>query len=158
MDVITDQDRFSVSLACPGAPETVWQVLTDPIHIVEWWGDYVTFTPGPGGGLVEEWQDADGVAKVTRAQIVEWAPPVGLDKPGRMVLDWADEDWTGSTRVSINLKAEAEGKRTRLSLEQRGWAGLGLDDGERDRLVAEHAAGWSVHFRDLRSLVMAKRP
>ncbi len=148
MDIETGRFHLAVSLTIPAPPPTVWNVLTDPAAILEWFGPDVTLDPGPGGAFREVWQEAEGDEMVTTGTITHWEPP------GRMVLSWKNADWPAATVVEIALSEPADG-RTLLRLEHSGWDSL--PEERIDALIADHTAGWSIHLRDLSACVRRQR-
>ena len=83
----------------PAPPEEVWQALTEPERLEEWFANEVELDVRPGGPGRFRWDDGDERHAVVREV-----------EPGeRLVLDWDDEgqvvftleevpDWT---RVSV---------------------------------------------------------
>ena len=66
-----------------------------------------------------------------------------------LVLSWADDDWSTTTRVEIRL-AETGGV-TLVRLLHTGWEALPAGAA----LSAAHRAGWRLHLDNLRRYVEA---
>jgi uncharacterized protein YndB with AHSA1/START domain len=80
----------------PASPEEVWQALTDPDELEEWFANDVEFDPRPGGDGVFRWDD--GEERHATVLVVE---------PGeRLVLDWDEEG-----EVEFTLEEVEEGTR-----------------------------------------------
>jgi len=83
----------------PVPPDEVWEALTDPDQLEEWFANDVEFDPREGGAGVFRWDDGD--EKHARVTVAE--------PPERLVLDW-DEDG----EVEFTLEEIDEGTRLRV--------------------------------------------
>ena len=80
----------------PESPGEVWEALTEPDRLEEWFANDVELDPRPGGDGIFRW--ADGEER--RATVV-------VAEPGeRLVLDWDDEG-----EVEFTLEEVEEGTR-----------------------------------------------
>jgi uncharacterized protein YndB with AHSA1/START domain len=80
----------------PAPPDEVWEALTDPEQLEEWFANEVELDVRPGGEGVFRWDDGEE----RRATVVE-------ARPGeRLVLDWDDEG-----TVDLTLEEVEEGTR-----------------------------------------------
>jgi uncharacterized protein YndB with AHSA1/START domain len=83
----------------PAEPDEVWEALTDPERLEEWFATEVELDPRPGGEGVFRWADGE-----ERRAVVREAEP-----EERLVLDWDDggevvlelEEVEGGTRVHV---------------------------------------------------------
>jgi uncharacterized protein YndB with AHSA1/START domain len=65
----------------PASPDEVWEALTNPDQLEQWFANDVEFDPRPGGAGVFRWDDGEE----RRATVV-------VAEPGeRLVLDWDEE-------------------------------------------------------------------
>jgi uncharacterized protein YndB with AHSA1/START domain len=80
----------------PVPPDEVWEALTDPDQLEEWFANDVELDPREGGEGVFRWDDGEE----RHATVVEAAPGE------RLVLDW-DDDGT----VELTLEEVEEGTR-----------------------------------------------
>ena len=83
----------------PASPDEVWEALTEPERLEEWFATEAELDPRPGGEGVFRWGDGDERHAVVRES-----------EPGeRLVLDWDDDGATvleleevdGGTRVHV---------------------------------------------------------
>ena len=82
----------------PVGPEEVWQALTDPEQLEEWFANDVELDPREGGEGIFRWGDgAERRAKVLVAEPNE-----------RLVLDWDEE---GEGEVEFTLEEVEAGTR-----------------------------------------------
>ena len=90
-------------IVLPEEPGEVWESLTDPERLEEWFASDVELDARPGGEGVFRWGDGDERRAVVRE----------LEEAERLVLDWDDEGATvleleevdGGTRVHVTETA-----------------------------------------------------
>jgi uncharacterized protein YndB with AHSA1/START domain len=83
----------------PASPTEVWEALTEPERLEEWFASEVELDARPGGEGVFRWGDGDERRAVVRE----------LEPEERLVLDWEDdgqvvlelEEVDGGTRLHI---------------------------------------------------------
>ena len=80
----------------PVPPDEVWEALTDPEQLEEWFANDVELEPRPGGAGIFRWEDGEE----RHATVVEAEPGE------RLVLDW-DDDGT----VELTLEEVEDGTR-----------------------------------------------
>jgi uncharacterized protein YndB with AHSA1/START domain len=107
-------------IVVPAAPDEVWEALTDPERLEEWFANDVELDAQPGGEGVFRWDDGDERRAVVREA-----------EPGeRLVLDWDDDgqvvleldEVDGGTRVRVVETAPDFG--TALELHALAWAAV----------------------------------
>ena len=86
-------------IVLPAPREDVWEALTEPERLEEWFATEVELDARPGGEGVFRWGDGDERAAVVRE----------LEEAERLVLDWDD----GGT-VVLELEPVVEGTRVRV--------------------------------------------
>lgn len=125
------------------SPDVVFDVVSTPEHLREWWPDDAQLTAVPGGtGVVTFGDPAAADANVVALRVVE------VDPPRRFAFRWVydEEDVTLSTRallVTFDLVPRDGGTLLRFSEEgfrEKGWEVAVLEEQYRD-----HASGWD-HF------------
>jgi len=80
----------------PDSPEEVWEALTEPEQLEEWFANDVDFDPREGGDGVFRWDDGEE----RRAKVL-------VAEPGeRLLLDWDDQG-----EVEFTLEEVEEGTR-----------------------------------------------
>ena len=85
----------------PVPPDEVWEALTEPERLEEWFANDVELDPRPGGAGVFRWENGEE----RRATVREAEPGE------RLVLDWDDEG-----EVEFSLEEVEEG--TRLTVRE----------------------------------------
>ena len=101
----------------PAGPEEVWEALTEPERLEEWFATEVELDAQPGGEGVFRWGDGDERRAVVRE----------ADEERRLVLDWEDgtvvvelEEVEDGTRVRV-VETTSEWS-TALELHAQAWA------------------------------------
>src|SRR3954447_13225596 len=90
-------------IVLPASPDEVWEALTEPERLEEWFATEAELDPPPGGAGIFRWGNGEERHAVVREA-----------EPGeRLVLDWDDEGATvleleeveGGTRVHVTETA-----------------------------------------------------
>jgi len=91
----------------PASPAEVWEALTEPKRLEEWFATEVELDANPGGEGIFRWGDGD-----ERRAIVREADP-----EERLVLDWEDEG-----QVVLELEEVDGGTRVRVVERSPAWS------------------------------------
>src|SRR6266496_1482612 len=90
----------------PASPAEVWEALTDPERLEEWFASEVELDARPGGVGVFRWGDGDERRAVVRE----------VEQEERLVLDWDDDG-----QVVLELEeGEGDGARGRTARDAAG--------------------------------------
>ncbi|ONH30624.1 SRPBCC domain-containing protein [Pseudofrankia asymbiotica] len=134
---MTEGSRVLVALRVPAPAARAFTVFT--AQIADWWRPNglfsfsdrtgtLAFEPGPGGRLVETYDDGDAFVV---GHIRVWEPP------SRLVLSWRHASFTPDQETELHVRfdeirddAAGQPVQTRVTVEHFGW----------DRLPPEHAA------------------
>jgi uncharacterized protein YndB with AHSA1/START domain len=124
------------------SPEVVFEVITQPEHLREWWPDEVTLeaVPGAEGELVFNRRDGDGAFHVPLT-VLE------LDPPRLFSFRWGYEAGEtpavgNSYLVTFDLEPSATGTTVRMTetgFRERGWEIAKLEETYND-----HVEGWDM--------------
>ena len=98
-------------IVVPEAPDEVWEALTEPERLEEWFAPEVELDAREGGEGVFRWGDGDERRVTVR----------GLEESERLVLDWDDG---GS--VAIELRPAESGTLVRV-VESSPQFGIALE-------------------------------
>ncbi|WP_322937445.1 SRPBCC family protein [Nocardioides bizhenqiangii] len=124
-------------------PEVVYEVISTPEHLREWWPDEAELDPTPGGtGVVSFGKPGEPPAHVEELTVVE------ADPPRRFAFRWVYDDGVtpaadNSLLVTFELSPSGDGTLLRFTesgFRERGWEVAVLEEAYRD-----HATGWD-HF------------
>ncbi len=89
------------------------------------------FEPGPSGRLFEVYHD--GAPDFEVGRVLVWKPA------DRLVFAWRPGNVRAGERTEVEVRFEAVGRGTRVTLEHRGFAALPADHGTRHGLGAGEA-------------------
>src|SRR5438128_12584871 len=91
----------------PASPAEVWEALTEPERLEEWFATEVELDPRPGGEGVFRWGDGEELRAVVRE----------AEPEERLVLDWEDEG-----RVVLELDEVDGGAGVRVVERSPDWS------------------------------------
>ncbi|MFI6534710.1 SRPBCC family protein [Nonomuraea sp. NPDC050547] len=121
------------------SPEVVYEVVSRPEHISQWWSDDASIersTPGAIGELV--WGDRVNVVPFT---VVSAEPPRLFSfrwcHPGGKV-----DDSVGSLLVTFELTPSGDG--TRIRLTESGFREMGWEAAKLEEVYSDHVTGWDT--------------
>ena len=121
-------------------PETVFEVLSTPEHIREWWGGAETdLTPVPGDVAQIAW---DG-QHVQRISVVEMDPPRLFSF--RWIYDEAADATVDTASLLVTFRLTPSGTGTTLHLTETGFREKGWEAAVLEAAYADHVAGWDLY-------------
>ena len=138
------------------APEIVFEVITDPAHVEQWWPDEARYEAVVGSPGEIVFADADG-GKVETFTVVDLQPPT------RFSFRWTHPAGEAASEgnsllVTFELVAQGAGTLVRFGetgFRERGWNAAVLEANYRD-----HVTGWDYFLPRLvsRAATVAARP
>lgn len=120
--------KILVALRVPAHPERAFEAFTREIGL--WWrpNPLFAFTPrapgvlafegGPGGRLIET-REGGKVFEIGR--ILDWSPP------DRLVFGWRQASFAPDQDTRVEVRFEAFGEETRVTVEHSGWDSVPAD-------------------------------
>ena len=122
------------------SPDVVFEVVSRPEHIREWWPDDASLEPVPGAPGELVWRDAEtGATQTVDLTVVE------VDAPRRFSFRWCytEADRRGeSLLVTFDLVPTAGG--TLVQLTETGFREMGWEVAVLEEAYADHGRGWDV--------------
>ncbi|WP_449062086.1 SRPBCC family protein [Planomonospora algeriensis] len=120
------------------SPEVVYEVVSRPEHISQWWTDDAAFeaTPGAVGELV--WGDRVDVLPIT---------VVNAEPPRLFSFRWCYPDGRVSASADsllITFELVPSGTGTRVRLTETGFREMGWEAAKLAEQYRDHIAGWDV--------------
>ena len=117
-----ERAKIEREIVVPEEPAEVWESLTDPERLEEWFAQEVELDARPGGEGVFRWGDGDERRAVVRE----------LEPEERLVLDWEDdgqvvlelEEVDGGTR--LHVVETSPDWSTALELHALAWVAVAL--------------------------------
>lgn len=139
--------RVFVALRVKATPERAFAAFVDEIG--DWWRPNtlfqttprppgrLAFEPGEGGRLIET---LDGGKVFEIGRIRAWQPP------HRLVFSWRQANFPPDLVTEVEVRFEAVGEETRVSVEHRGFAQVPADSAARhgfpDQALQMRLAEW----------------
>ncbi len=139
--------RIEREIHVDASPEIVFEVISRPEHLREWWPDDATLDPAPGGVGELVWHgDGPESAMVVPMTVVESEPP------RLFTFRWAYDarnvpDPSNSFLVTFELVPSGAGTTVRLTetgFREQGWEVAALE-----AAYSEHAAAWDRFLQRL---------
>lgn len=127
-------------LRIDATPEVVYEVISSPEHLREWWPDDAELEPVPGAkGAVTFGDPVSPDAKVEPLTVLE------ADPPRRLAFRWLYDEGESaapdnSLLVTFDLVPSGDGTLLRFKetgFRERGWEAAVLEEAYRD-----HVRGW----------------
>jgi uncharacterized protein YndB with AHSA1/START domain len=138
-------DTIERELYIDASPEVVFEVVSSPQHVAEWWSDEAEFSPTPGDpGWVGFGDAADG--KRERFTVADAVPY------RRFSFRWTHAE--GETAAPGNsllvvIELEPSGNGTRLRFTETGFRERGWDEARAADCHADHSNGWDLFLSRL---------
>jgi uncharacterized protein YndB with AHSA1/START domain len=104
----------------PASPAEVWEALTDPERLEEWFATEVELDPSPGGEGRFRWGDGEERRAVVREVEPEERLVLDWDDDGEVVLELEEVD--GGTRLHVTETSPEWS--TALELRALAWAAV----------------------------------
>ena len=120
-------------------PEIVFEVVSSPDHLKQWWPDDARYEPTPGstGEIVFGDRDAGGMA--VPFTVVDARPPRSFS------FRWthpADEVAAEGNSLLVTFDLVASGDGTRLTMTETGFREMGWEAAVLEQQYREHEHGW----------------
>jgi len=137
----TEYGSIERDIHIEASPEVVFEVVSRPEHIREWWPDDARFEPvaGESGDLI--WRNSDtGETTIVQLQVVE------VDAPRRFSFRWcfSQPECAGeSLLVTFDLSPTATGTHVRMT--EAGFREMGWEIAVLEETYLDHVQGWN-HF------------
>jgi uncharacterized protein YndB with AHSA1/START domain len=144
-------DTIEKDILIKAPAETVYQVITEPAHIAEWFADAAELAPVPGGEGTLTFEDRATTQRMAVKLVVQAAEP-----PHRFAFRWDHPDGEQpreDNSLLVEFTLTAEGTSTRLRVTESGFAALGKPAQDKAAYYEAHDKGWDAHLASLQSYV-----
>jgi uncharacterized protein YndB with AHSA1/START domain len=134
-------DRARVTVQVAAEPAFAFELFTREID--QWWrrgikyrasgrhAGVLHFEPGLGGRLFETF----AVGGTGTEQLFVVGTITAWEPPGRFVFDWRNPSFAPHEKTEVEVRFEAAGDGTRVTVEHRGWSALPPDHPARHGLA-----------------------
>jgi uncharacterized protein YndB with AHSA1/START domain len=140
------------------SPEIVFDVVSSPDHLKEWWPDDAQYDPTPGSAGEIVFGDRDAGGTVVSFTVVDARPP-------RMFsFRWthpAGEVAADGNSLLVTFDLSPSGRGTLLKMTETGFREMGWEAAVLEQQYQDHASGWDFYLPRLAPVVAtlgARRP
>jgi len=152
-------DRVERDVLIEAPIQIVWEVISEPEHIVHWFSDEASLDLRPGGDGVLTWSGmATNEAGAYRLRFE------AVEPPRRLTYRWVHplgEDPQPGNSTLVEFTLSEEGANTRLRVVETGIQAMPWPEAEKEEFADSHGKGWARHLERLgvyAPAVAAKRP
>lgn len=131
------------------SPEVVFEVISRPEHMQEWWSDEARFESAPGAPGELIWHD-EGTGETMTALLAI----VEVDPPKRFSFRWShtEPDRQGnSLLVTFDLVPNDTG--TTIRMTETGFREMGWEIAVLEEQYNDHVEGWDLYLPQLADYV-----
>jgi uncharacterized protein YndB with AHSA1/START domain len=120
------------------SPEIVYEVISRPEHIREWWPDEARFEPVPGAAGELVFRNAEtGEAKTVEMAVVE------TDPPRRFSFRWCyASPPLGGDSLLVTFELTPAGTGTTVRMTETGFREMGWEIAVLEETYRDHESGW----------------
>jgi len=126
------------------SPDVVFEVVSRPEHIREWWGAETDVQPDAGSTGTLTWRDdASGRVDVVSITVVE------VDRPRRFVFRWVQpsgEEATAANSLLVTFELTPSGSGTLLRMSETGFREVGWEVAVLEEAYRDHVSGWDHYL------------
>jgi len=144
--------KVYVALRVRATPERAFAVFTEEIGA--WWRPHPLFQTTPRPGVLSFEPGPDGRLIETRAggKVFEIGRILAWEPPDRLMFSWRQAAFPPDMTTEVEIRFEAVGDETRVSVEHRGFEQVPADSAARHRfpdqlLLARLADYWQAQIR-----------
>lgn len=123
-------------------PEIVFDVVSRPEHLKEWWPDDARYEPTPGSTGQIRFGDCDAGGKVEAFAVVDVQPPRTFS------FRWtqpADEVAREGNSLLVTFELTPRDGGTVLRMTESGFREMGWEAAVLEQMYHDHVSGWE-HF------------
>jgi uncharacterized protein YndB with AHSA1/START domain len=136
------------------SPEIVFEVVSSPDHIQQWWPDEARYEPVPGASGEIVFGDRDAGGKVMAFTVVDSTPPRTFSfRWTHPAGDVAAEG--NSLLVTFDLTPSGEG--TLIRMVETGFREMGWEIAVLEEQYRDHVTGWDFYLPRLAPYVATLR-
>jgi uncharacterized protein YndB with AHSA1/START domain len=132
------------------SPETVFEVVSSPEHLKEWWPDDAAYDPAPGGTGEIVFGDPEAGGAVVAFTVVDADPPRSFS------FRWthpAGETARGGNSLLVTFDLTPRGAGTLLRMTESGFREMGWEVAVLEEQYREHETGWDFYLPRLAAYV-----
>ncbi|GAA0037253.1 SRPBCC family protein [Brevibacterium metallidurans] len=127
-------------------PDVVFQTVSDPKHIKEWWPDSALYEVAEGANGEIRFGDLDSGGIAVQLTIVDVSPP------NRFAFRWTHpvgEDASPGNSMLVTFELRPSGEGTLLRFTETGFREMGWEAAVLEEQYREHVQGWDYFLPKL---------
>ena len=132
------------------SPEIVFEVVSSPDHVKQWWPDDARYEPEPGASGEIVFGDPDGDGAVVQLTVVDAQPPRSFS------FRWthpAGEAAAAGNSLLVTFDLVPAGGGTLLKMTETGFREMGWEIAVLEQQYNEHVTGWDFYVPRLAAYV-----
>jgi uncharacterized protein YndB with AHSA1/START domain len=136
------------------SPEVVFEVISNPEHIRDWWNAETDIEPVPGSTGELTWRDEAS----DRVEVVPIAV-VDAEPPHRFSFRWTQgpgESPTPANSLLVTFELSPSGTGTVLRLTETGFRERGWEIAVLEEAYQDHATGWEFYLPRIAARAVAQ--
>jgi uncharacterized protein YndB with AHSA1/START domain len=136
------------------SPEIVFEVVSSPDHLKQWWPDDARYEPTPGSVGEIVFGDCDAGGTVVPFTVVDARPPRTFS------FRWthpAAETATQGNSLLVTFDLTPSGRGTLLKMTESGFREMGWEAAVLEQQYQEHITGWDFYLPRLAPYVATLR-
>jgi uncharacterized protein YndB with AHSA1/START domain len=121
------------------SPDVVFEVVSNPDHVKQWWPDDARYEPTPGSVGEVVFGDPDAGGGVAAFTVVDARPPWLFS------FRWthpAGEAAAEGNSLLVTFALTPSGSGTRLTMTETGFRAMGWETAVLEQQYREHVHGW----------------
>src|SRR3954470_9220045 len=125
------------------SPEVVFDVVSSPTHVREWWPDQARYEPVPGSVGEIVFGDSHAGGAVVAFTVVDAQPP------RRFAFRWTHpkgEPAAEGNSLLVTFELTPSGGGTLLKMTERGFREMGWEVAVLEEQYREHVSGWGFYL------------
>ena len=117
--------RVIVAIRVKASPERAFRVFTK--DIARWWRPNAMFAFTPRSPGVLSFEPGDGgrlIETLASGKVFEIGPILSWEAPSRLSFGWRQATFAPGQDTRVEVRFEAVGDETRVTVEHRGWSSV----------------------------------
>lgn len=140
MEPSTEYGTYERQIRIDASPEVVFDVVSSPVHLREWWPDEAELSPVPGEAGRIGFREEDGSIDWQQFTVVDAAPPRHFS------FRWTHlegEEAGPNNSFLVVFELEPDGAGTLLRMTESGFRERGWDEATALAAYRDHESGWN---------------
>lgn len=137
------------------SPDVVFEVVSSPEHLRQWWPDDARYEPVPGSAGEIVFGDRDAGGTVVQFAVIDARPPRTFS------FRWtqpAGEPAVAGNSLLVTFDLTPSGGGTLLKMTERGFREMGWEVAVLEQQYQEHLTGWDFYLPRLVGYVATLEP